>query len=61
MNYYNEKENNFTGVLKITNQKTLEMWKKTGKYKKLIDSGLIYNIGCGRFRDKKCTCCKCSL
>ena len=30
------------GVLRITNPRTLEMWKKTGKYQKLIDEGYIY-------------------
>lgn len=47
------------GVLRITNQKTLERWKANGKYQELIDSGYIYAEGCGRFRTEPCTCSKC--
>lgn len=50
---------NYSGVLRITNEKTLNMWKQTGKYDELINQGFIYNSGCGRFRESKCECCKC--
>ena len=49
----------YYGILRITNPRTLEMWKKTGKYQKLIDEGYIYAKGCGRFRMEVCTCSKC--
>lgn len=47
------------GTLRITNPRTLQMWKDTGKYQKLIDEGYIYAEGCGRFRIEPCTCHKC--
>jgi len=47
------------GVLRITNKRTLEMWKKNGKYQQLINEDLIYSFGCGRFRNFLCVCCKC--
>lgn len=47
------------GTLRITNQRTLEMWKITGAYQKLINDGYIYAKGCGRFRMEICTCSKC--
>lgn len=47
------------GTLRITNPKTLDMWKKTGKYQELINNGWIYADGCGRFRSEKCNCSKC--
>ena len=47
------------GTLRITNPKTLEKWKKNGKYQELISEGYIYAIGCGRFRIESCTCAKC--
>jgi hypothetical protein len=54
-----EMEMYFSGTLRITNPRTLEMWKTTGKYQKLIDEGFIYAKGCGRFRTEICTCYKC--
>lgn len=47
------------GSLKITNSRTLDMWKKTGKYQVLIDEGYFYSSGCGRFRIQICNCSKC--
>ena len=49
----------YSGTLRITNPKTLERWKETGKYQELIDRGYIYASGCGRFRTEICTCSKC--
>ena len=49
----------FAGILRITNPKSLEKWKDDGRYNKIINEGYIYAIGCGRFRHKICTCCKC--
>ena len=50
---------NNQGTLKITNPHTLYMWKRTGKFQKLIDEGFIYAEGCGRFRTEICVCSKC--
>lgn len=50
---------NFSGTLRITNPKTLQRWKDTSKYQELIDEGLIYAPGCGRFREEPCKCSKC--
>lgn len=47
------------GTLRITNPGTLQQWKDTGKYQKLIDEGYIYAEGCGRFKTEPCTCHKC--
>lgn len=47
------------GTLRITNTKTLDKWKRNGKYQKLISEGYIYSFGCGRFRKDICTCHKC--
>lgn len=47
------------GTLRITNPKTLRRWIKNGNYQKEIDKGLVFNVGCGRFREEKCTCYKC--
>lgn len=49
----------YWGILKITNPATLQKWKDDGKYQKLIESGFIYAMGCGRFRQEVCTCYKC--
>lgn len=49
----------FFGTLRITKKKTLNRWKRTGEYQKLIDSGYIYAEGCGRFNKEKCECTKC--
>jgi len=49
----------YQGTLRITNPKTLQYWKDTGKFNKLINEGYIYCIGCGRFRMEICTCFKC--
>lgn len=61
MNYFDSMQTDQPcyGTLRITNPRTLEMWKKTGKYQKLIDEGYIYAKGCGRFRMEICTCSKC--
>ena len=48
-----------SGVIRITNERTLEMWKKTGRYDEMISRGLVFNRGCGRFREFKCECSKC--
>jgi len=50
---------NYSGILRITNPKTLQRWKDNGKYQELIDDGYIYSEGCGRFRTEICTCSKC--
>ena len=47
------------GTLRITNPKTLEKWKRNGKYDELINEGYIYANGCGRFRTEVCKCTKC--
>jgi len=52
-------EEYYVGTLRITNPKTLEKWKQSGKYQELIDEGYIYAKGCGRFRAEPCTCHKC--
>jgi len=49
----------FYGTLRIRNPKTLQKWINTGKYQKKINNGWIFNVGCGRFRKKKCKCNKC--
>lgn len=60
MNYHSwERIDYYSGTLRITNPKTLERWKETGKYQELIDKGYIYAEGCGRFRVEPCTCWKC--
>lgn len=53
------KHENYAGVLRITNPKTLQQWKDDGRYQQLIDEGYIYAPGCGRFRREKCTCSAC--
>jgi hypothetical protein len=47
------------GSVRVTNPKTLERWKETGKFQQLLDEGYIYAKGCGRFRTEVCNCCKC--
>ena len=51
--------NQYWGILRITNPKTLKKWKENGKFQELIDEGYIYAKGCGRFRKEKCTCYEC--
>lgn len=60
MNYFSwMRTEHCSGTLRITNPKTLEKWKETGKYQELINQGYIYANGCGRFRKEVCTCSKC--
>jgi len=60
MNYFEfMRIENYSGILRITNPKTLQRWKDNGKYQELIDDGYIYSEGCGRFRTEICTCSKC--
>ena len=61
MNYFGwmQTEQPVSGTLRITNPKTLEKWKQTGKYQELIDQGYTYAPGCGRFRIGICTCSDC--
>lgn len=47
------------GTTRVKNPKTLERWKQTGRYQKLIDEGYTYAPGCGRFRIGVCTCSDC--
>ena len=54
-----ESEIYYSGTLRIRNPKTLQKWIDNGKYQKEIDKGWIFNVGCGRFREKKCDCSKC--
>jgi hypothetical protein len=54
-----QSEQSYSGTLRIKNPKTLERWKKDGRFKELIDEGYIYAKGCGRFRVDICTCSKC--
>lgn len=54
-----EQHVNFVGVTRIKNPKTLRRWIKLGWYQERIDAGLIFNVGCGRFREEKCTCFYC--
>jgi hypothetical protein len=61
MEYFDKTEKNYFGVLKITNPRTLDMWKKTGKYQELLNDGYIYAVGCGRFIKEACVCCKCKI
>lgn len=49
----------YSGTLRITNPNTLQRWKDDGRYQEMIDQGLIYASGCGRFRETVCTCSKC--
>lgn len=49
----------YSGTLRVTNPKTLQYYKDSGKYQALIDQGYIYAPGCGRFRSEICTCTKC--
>lgn len=49
----------YSGVLRIKNPKTLQRWVDNGSYKKLINQGFIFNVGCGRFRKHICTCTEC--
>lgn len=47
------------GTIRITNLNTLERWKRSGKYQRLVDEGYIFANGCGRFRTEICNCHKC--
>jgi hypothetical protein len=47
------------GTLRITNPKTLEKWIHNGQFKKKLDEGLFFGIGCGRFKDEPCVCSAC--
>lgn len=47
------------GVTRISNPKTLQRWIDLGLYQNEIESGYIFNTGCGRFRIEKCICSKC--
>lgn len=60
MSYFSSMDyEELNGTPRITNPKTLENWKQTGRYQELIDKGFIYASGCGRFRLEVCTCFKC--
>lgn len=54
-----EKIEYFSGTLRITNPKTLQRWKDTGKFQELLNEGYLYAIGCGRFRKEVCSCIEC--
>lgn len=54
-----DKEIYVYGSVRVTNPKTLERWKETGKFQTLLNEGYIYAKGCGRFRTEVCNCCKC--
>lgn len=49
----------FSGVTRIRNPKTLQKWIDNGRYNSAIEFGLVFNVGCGRFRESKCECGKC--
>lgn len=46
MNYFSwmQTEQPVSGTLRITNPKTLERWKQTGKYQELVDQGYTYAL-----------------
>jgi len=49
----------YSGTTRIKNPKTLRRWIANGSYQELIDSGYVFNVGCGRFRTEVCTCTQC--
>lgn len=49
----------YCGVTRIRNPKTLQKWINKGWYQDTLNEGYIFAIGCGRFRQEPCTCCKC--
>ena len=55
----NEDLTNYSGTLRIKLPKTLERWVQNGEYQKLLNEGRVFNVGCGRFRESKCTCFRC--
>ena len=48
----------YHGVLQISSKKSLEEFKKSGQFKRMIDAGYIYSE-CGRFSLEQCNCNKC--
>tara|TARA_R110000772_G_scaffold259692_2_gene377368 strand:+ start:104 stop:349 length:246 start_codon:yes stop_codon:yes gene_type:complete len=52
-------EKPMSGVLRISNPKTLEKWIHNKSYQKELNDGYIFNPDCGRFRNIQCTCYKC--
>lgn len=52
-------EEYYWGTLRITNPRTIQRWKDKGWWQEMLDEGLIYGPGCGRFREEECTCIKC--
>lgn len=54
-----KKEPYYHGTLRISNPKTLEKWIHNGNYRKELDDGYLFNVGCGRFKTEVCTCYKC--
>jgi len=50
---------NYIGTIRIRNPKTLQKWINNGEYRKRMNQGLIFNVGCGRFRIENCQCSKC--
>ena len=54
-----EKIINYSGSIKLKNPKTILKWIKNGWFKKEIDQGYFFAVGCGRFTMTKCTCSNC--
>jgi len=52
-------EQNYSGVTRISNPRTLQSWIDKGWYAELINDGFMFNVGCGRFTTEKCVCTKC--
>lgn len=46
-------------TIRIKGIKTLKRYIRTGKLNQLIQSGLIFNPGCGRLLPYECTCNHC--
>lgn len=49
----------FCGSIRIKKATTLQSWIDKGWYKREIDKGYTFALGCGRFRIGKCECSKC--
>jgi hypothetical protein len=53
------KEINYFGAIRIQKPSTLQSWIDKGWFKKELDKGYFFAVGCGRFKTEICKCSKC--
>jgi len=50
---------NYWGVVRLKNPRTIKNWKKKGWFQANEEAGYLFGLGCGRFVLGGCTCAAC--